>query len=278
MVEVPEQNLAEVKLLEDFNTLQIKAEVPKQNLAATTAPQVSTAEPTTLGDHNSKTTAVKHTPKITKKPRQKKIQKPPKPTQKAPLEDEIPEQLLVTTQKSQETIAATSSQQMVERSQPMPETPPASSQKEQVTKILLDALDLNRTQTSPSHSPANENIPQQVTGSDVSIIANPPTTPEEVTPFELQVTLGGSSSEAATTSAEPTGLHLDNGYINKTSLKEISSLGTLVYPVFTGSLKSVSQFEGRSPQFQDKGASVDDFWSTLPESTTVTTTVSGKIR
>ena len=93
-----------------------------------------------------------------------------------------------------------------------------------------------------------------------------PASIEEVTPLELQVTLGGSSSEAATTSAEPTGLHLDSSFINKTSLKAISSLGTLVYPVFTGSLKSVSHYEERSPQYQEKGASVVNVWSTLPTS------------
>ena len=87
----------------------------------------------------------------------------------------------------------------------------------------------------------------------VSFFANPPTQPEEVTPLELQVTLGGSSSEAATTSAKPTGLHLDSSFINKTSLKAISSLGTLVYPVFTGSLKGVSNYEERSPSTKKKG-------------------------
>ena len=156
-------------------------------------------------------------------------------------------------QKSQQTTAATSSQQLVEISQPIPATPPVSSQKEQVvhtgsphhealealvsilhspipgaislskptftspippnTKLLLDAIDLNLAQTSPSQSPVHENIPQQQTGPDVSIFANPPTQPKEVTPLQLQVTLGGNPSEAATTTVEPTGLQLGSGYI-----------------------------------------------------------------
>ena len=130
---------------------------------------------------------------------------------------------------------------MVERSQPMPQTPPTSSKKEQVvrtgtpnydalesldtiihsplpganslstliltsqiaaqTKLLLDAVDLAQTQTSSSQTPVNENIPQQVTGSGVSIIANPPTT-KEVTLQVVQVLPVSSSSGAATTSVE----------------------------------------------------------------------------
>ncbi|KAJ0521604.1 hypothetical protein HanIR_Chr10g0472871 [Helianthus annuus] len=74
-----------------------QAEVPEQTLAANTAPQASAAEPTAQGDQGSKTTALKPTPKITKNPQKKKNQKPPKPTKKATLEDEIPEQLPVTT-------------------------------------------------------------------------------------------------------------------------------------------------------------------------------------
>ena len=143
----------------------------------------------------------------------------------ATLEDEIPELLPVTTQMSLETTAASSSQQLVQISQPITITPPASSQKEQVvhkgpphydaldtlvsiihssmpganplstptitstippkTQLLLDAIDLNQAQTSPSQSPVNENIPQQMTEPAVSFIANPPTQPEEVTPLEL---------------------------------------------------------------------------------------------
>ena len=127
--------------------------MPEQNLAATTAPQVSATEPTAQGDHSSKTTAVKPTPKSTKRPKLKKIQKPPKPTIKATLEDEIPEQLPVTTQKSLETTAATSSQQMVERSQPMSQTPPASSQKEQVVRTGTPNYDALESLDSIIHSP-----------------------------------------------------------------------------------------------------------------------------
>ncbi|KAJ0866458.1 hypothetical protein HanRHA438_Chr12g0552001 [Helianthus annuus] len=297
-----------------------QAEVPEQTLAANTAPQASAAEPTAQGDHGSKTTALKPTPKITKKPKKKKNQKPPKPTKRATLEDEIPEQLPVTKLKSQETTAATSSQQLVKISQTMPETPYVSSQKEQVvqigsphhdalealisvihipmpgaiclskptftssippnTKLLLDAIDLNLAQTSPSQSPVHENIPQQQTRPDVSIFANPPTQPEEVTPLELQVTLGGIPREAATTGVEPTGLHLDNGYINKTSLEAIPSITPLLsaseFVLTTGSIKRLSSVEGRRPQYQEKGASVVDVWSTLPTSTSDKTTASGK--
>jgi len=90
-----------------------------------------------------------------------------------------------------------------------------------------------------------------MTGSDVSIIANPPTRPVEVTPLELQVTLGGSSSEAATTSVEPTGLHLDSGYINKTSLEVIPSIAPLISTSElvspSGTIKRLSSVEGRRP-------------------------------
>ena len=109
-----------------------KAEVPEQNLADNTAPQVSAAEPTAPGDHSSTTTALKPTPAITKRTKKKTSRKPPKPKTKASLEDEIPETMPVTAQKSQITTAATSSQQLEERSQPQPQTPPASSQKDQV--------------------------------------------------------------------------------------------------------------------------------------------------
>ncbi|MFS7995871.1 hypothetical protein Hanom_Chr12g01123151 [Helianthus anomalus] len=297
-----------------------RAEVPEQNLAATTAPHVSAAEPTAQGDQGSQTTVLEPTPKITKKPQKKKTQKPTKPIKKATLEDEIPEQLPVIAQKSQQTTVATSSQQLVEISQPIPETPPVSSQKEQVvqtgsphhdalealvsnihcsmpgaipssipsitspippnTKLLLDAIDLNLAQTGPSQSPVHEKIPQQETELDVSIFANPPTQPEEVTPLELQVTLGGIPSEAATTSVEPTGLHLDSGYINKTSLEAIPFIAPLpttsgfVYP--TGNIKRLSSVEGRRPRYQEKRASVVHVWSTLPTSTIDKTIVSGK--
>ncbi len=139
---------------------------------------------------------------------------------------------------------------------------------------------MNLAQTSPSQSPVYEKIPQQETGLDVSIFANPPTQPEEVTPLELQVTLGGIPSEAATTNVEPTGLHLDSGYINKTSLEAIPSITPLLsasgFVLTTGNIKRLSSVEGRRPQYQEKGASVVDVWSTLPTSTSDKTTASGK--
>ncbi|MFS7963377.1 hypothetical protein Hanom_Chr08g00737361 [Helianthus anomalus] len=148
------------------------------------------------------------------------------------------------------------------------------------TKLLLDAIDLNLAQTGPSQSPVHENIPQPQTGLDESIFANPPTQPEEVTPLELQVTLGGNPSEATTTSVEPTGLHLDSGYVNKTSLEAIPSitplLSTSEFVLTTGSIKRLSSVEGRRPQYQEKGASVVDIGSTLPSSTSDKTTASGK--
>ncbi|MFS8022356.1 hypothetical protein Hanom_Chr16g01438511 [Helianthus anomalus] len=200
-----------------------QAEVPEQTLAANTAPRVSAAEPTAQGDQSGRTTALKPTPTITKRPQKKKTPNPPppQPTKKATLEDEIPEQLPVITQLSHQTTAATSSQQLVKISQTIAGTPPVSSQKEQVvqqgiphydalesfasiihspmpeanslstpnltstitpnTKILLDAIDLNLAQTGPSQSPVHENIPQQQTGPDASIFANPPTQLEEIT-------------------------------------------------------------------------------------------------
>ncbi|KAJ0859138.1 hypothetical protein HanRHA438_Chr13g0609011 [Helianthus annuus] len=121
--------------------------------------------------------------------------------------------------------------------------------------------------------------PQQMTGSGVSIIANPPTI-EEATLQELQVIPISSSSGAATTSVEPTGLHLDSSFISQTPLKAISSMGTIlstgVYPVVTGELRIITPAEGRSPKYQEKGASVDDFRETFPKSTTDTTTSGGK--
>ena len=139
---------------------------------------------------------------------------------------------------------------------------------------------MNQALLSPSQSPVNENIPQQMTEPAVSFFANPPTQPEEVTPIELQVTLCGNPSEAATTTVEPTGLQLDSGYINKTSLEAIPFIAPLpttsgfIYP--TGNIKRLSSVEGRRPQYQEKGASVVNVWSKLPTSTTDKTTVSGK--
>ncbi|MFS8020990.1 hypothetical protein Hanom_Chr16g01422231 [Helianthus anomalus] len=225
----------------------------------------------------------------------------------------------VTTQKSQETTAATSSQQLVERSQPQPKTPPASSQKDQVVSTgtpqyealdplrsifhspdpkdmslstptpspiilpqsiipLLHAVVMAQTQTSSSLLPITESIPPQVTGSDAHTSAIPATA-EEVTPPELQVTLGGSSSGAATTTVGSTDLQLDSCYINKTPLKAISSMATSittsVLNLTTGSIKGISSVEERSPQYQEKGASMDDFWDSIPKSHIDTTTTGG---
>ena len=174
------------------------------------------------------------------------------------LEDEIPEVTPVTTQKSPETTTATSSQQMEERSQPEPKTPPASSQKDQVVSTgtpqsmirLLDALDIAQIKISSSQSPVNEDIPQQVTESRVSISVNLPTV-EKATLQELQVIPVSSSSGAATTGVEPTNLHLDSSFISETPLKAISSLGIIVstgvFPLYTGDLKMVTSAEERSP-------------------------------
>ncbi|MFS7940310.1 hypothetical protein Hanom_Chr05g00462931 [Helianthus anomalus] len=90
---------------------------------------------------------------------------------------------------------------------------------------LLHAVVIAQTQTSSSLSPITESIPPQVTGSDAYTSAIPATT-EEVTPPELQVTLGGSSSGAATTTDGSTDLQLDSCFKNKTPLKEISSMAT----------------------------------------------------
>ena len=57
-------------------------------------------------------------------------------------------------------------------------TPILTAQIPPQIKPLLDALDLAQTQISSSQSPVTKNIPQQVTESGVSIIANPPTVEE----------------------------------------------------------------------------------------------------
>ena len=78
-----------------------------------------------------------------------------------------------------------------------------------------------------------------------------PATAEEVTPPELQVTLGGSSSGAATTTDGSTDLQLDSCFINKTPLKAISSMATSVTTseliLTTGTIKGLSSAEERSP-------------------------------
>ena len=132
---------------------------------------------------------------------------------------------------------------------------------------LLHAVDMAQTQTSSSLSPITESIPPQVTGSDVHASANPATA-EEVTPPELQVTLGGSSSGAATTTDGSTDLQLDSCYITKTPLKAISSMTTSVTTseliLTTSTIKGLSSAEERSPQYQEQGASMADFWDSVP--------------
>ncbi|KAJ0567025.1 hypothetical protein HanIR_Chr06g0280091 [Helianthus annuus] len=59
-----------------------QAEVPEQNLATNTAPQVFAAEPTAQSDQGSQTTALKPTPKITKKTTEKEKSKTPQTYQK----------------------------------------------------------------------------------------------------------------------------------------------------------------------------------------------------
>ncbi|MFS8033624.1 hypothetical protein Hanom_Chr17g01571761 [Helianthus anomalus] len=143
---------------------------------------------------------------------------------------------------------------------------------------LLHAVDMAQTQTSSSQSPITESIPPQVTGSDVHTSAIPATV-EEVTPLELQVTLGGSSSGAATTTDGSTDLQLDSCFISKTPLKAISSIApmkaTSEYVLPTGTLQRLTSAEERSPQYQEQGASMDDFWDSLPKSHFDTTTAGG---
>ncbi|MFS8025314.1 hypothetical protein Hanom_Chr16g01473511 [Helianthus anomalus] len=298
--------------------IKLKTKEAEQVLETDVVLQATTAEPTAPGDQSSTPTALKPTP-ATKKTKRKTTRKPTKPTPKATLEDEIPELMPVTTQKSQETTAATSSQQLVQRSQPHPKTPPASSQKDQVVSTgtpqyealdplgsifhspdpkdmslstptpspiilpqsiipLLHAVDIAQTKTSSSQSPITESIPLQVTGSDAYSSAIPATI-EEVTPPELQVTLGGSSSGAATTTDGSTDLQLDSCFLSKTPLKAISSIASMKvtseYVLPIGTLQRLTSAEERSPQYQEQGASMDDFWDSLPKSHFDTTTAGG---
>ncbi|MFS7918401.1 hypothetical protein Hanom_Chr03g00200571 [Helianthus anomalus] len=143
---------------------------------------------------------------------------------------------------------------------------------------LLHAVVIAQTQTSSSLSPITESIPPQVTGSDAYTSAIPATS-EEVTPPELQVTLGGSSSGVATTTDGSTDLQLDSCFINKTPLKAISSTATSATTseliLTTGTIKGLSSAEERSPQYQEQGASMDDFWDSFPKSHIDTTTTGG---
>jgi hypothetical protein len=94
----------------------------------TTVVQTSVVEPTAPGDHGTTSSAVKPTPATSK--RKRPSTKTTTKTKKGPLEDEIPEENPVATQRQQETTVVTSSQQM-DISQPE-QTPHESSQKDHV--------------------------------------------------------------------------------------------------------------------------------------------------
>ncbi|MFS7906009.1 hypothetical protein Hanom_Chr01g00054361 [Helianthus anomalus] len=89
---------------------------------------------------------------------------------------------------------------------------------------LFDAIE-TQIQFNPFHSPVKES-----------------TLPHDSTPLSFQETLGGSSSESATTTSEPIGFQLDDGYKYKSSLKATTVEGTIVTSVPVG-----------SPEYQDKG-------------------------
>ncbi|XP_022024742.1 transcription factor SFL2-like [Helianthus annuus] len=98
---------------------------------------------------------------------------------------------------------------------------------------LFDAIE-TQTQISPSHSPVKESTLPYVTEIEKNQSASPQTA-EAATPHELHVTLGGSSSEAATTTDETPIFQLDSGYIYKSSLKATTVEGTIVNSVPIGS-------------------------------------------
>ena len=246
-------------------------------------PPPSAAEPTALGDQSFVTTALKPTPKSSKKKQKVKSCKPTKP-KKGLLEDEIPEANPVTAPKSQDTVA-TSSQQLSERSQPGFETPPPSSQKEVVVNTgtpnyealgsfesiflspspramsisapqpspttslpptmipLLKAIDLEQTLTSHSRQLTNEKILQQETGFDFLSFANP-SAAEEDTSLRLLATCGDISSRATTTTVRSPDHQLDSGLINKTLMKATTVEDSLL------------SSDVGSPRNQDKGAPV----------------------
>ncbi|KAJ0599271.1 hypothetical protein HanRHA438_Chr03g0105531 [Helianthus annuus] len=120
-------------------------------------------------------------------------------------------------------------------------TPQASTPIPPTFIPLLDAIE-TRIQLSPSHSPVKEIALPHVTESEQTQFANPQPTKEDI-PLEFQETLGGSSSETATTTGEPIGFQLDSGFIYKTSLKATTVEATIVTSVLVG-----------SPQYKDKGA------------------------
>ncbi|MFS7937504.1 hypothetical protein Hanom_Chr05g00428331 [Helianthus anomalus] len=212
--------------------------------ASTSVAQTSVVEPIAPGDHDTTTGVVKPTPaKPKKKPSTSKKPTKTKQHKKAHLEDEIPEDNLVTVQKSPETIVATSSQQLV-RSPPN-QTPLESSQKDQVVSTgtphheaaisveslfqspsprdmslstpqtstpisptFLPLLDAIETQTliNPFHSPVKESTLPHMTEYEENRFANPEAA-EEATPLKFHETLGGSSDETTTTTGKPIGIH-----------------------------------------------------------------------
>ena len=262
----------------------------------TTVVQTSIVEPTAPGDHGTTSSAVKPTPATSK--RKRPSTKTPTKPKRGLLEDEIPEENPVATQKQQETTVVTSSQQLdISQSE---QTPHESSQKNHVVsqrethheayesldymlispspgaislftpppspsyvlptmKPLFEAIDKTQDIPSSSPSPINESTHQQVTGTEENQLANPRT--EEVTPLEFNVTLGEFSSEAATTDVETIVSQQDSGYIAKTSLKATTDEAAIV------TVKSVG-----SPQNQDKGASGSFSMDSPPRTEPVATT------
>ncbi|KAJ0600577.1 hypothetical protein HanIR_Chr03g0118691 [Helianthus annuus] len=124
---------------------------------------------------------------------------------------------------------------------------------------LFEIIDI-QTQNSLSHQHITKSITQQMTVSEPIQSANPQTV-EEDTPHEFYKTLGGISSGATTTTGEPIGFLLDNGYITKTPLKATTVEATTVTSVPVG-----------SPQNQEKGAFVYDHMETSLVIKTNTTT------
>ncbi|KAJ0857104.1 hypothetical protein HanRHA438_Chr13g0586191 [Helianthus annuus] len=133
--------------------------------------------------------------------------------------------------------------------------------------------------TCSSKSPITESTLPQVTGSDTHT-STIPATIEEVTLQELQVIPDSSSSGAATTSVGSTDLHLASCFINQTPLKAIPSIAPLITTsesvMTTGTFKRLSSAEGRRPQYQEQGASMNDFWDSIPKSHNDTTTAGGE--
>ncbi len=106
-----------------------------------------------------------------------------------------------------------------------------------------------------------------------------PQTAEEDTPLEFHEIPVGSSSGAATTDVGSTDLHLDSSFISKTPLKTTTAdaikVSTGVFKLTTGESSKVTTADG-SPQYQEKGASVDEPLETTPGLKADTTTTGGK--